>query len=168
MRARPSLPARAIRVTSPKGHRARAGRRTARVGSYGARVAVAQIRLPGGLVVRRVEEPRPGFALVADGAELPDAECRAVGCVRWPRPEEDVVRAVLSPDRLPELVLVAPGADQEKVEVLAAAMEDHEAELSQFAKRSLVGCVAQVAACQSSNRQRHRGVVRRDVVPLQD
>ena len=39
--------------------------------------------------------------------------------------------SVLRPHGLPELVLVAPRADEEEVEALSAPMEDDEAELTQ-------------------------------------
>ena len=69
-----------------------------------------------------------------NGAELPDAERRPVRAVDRPGAEECVALAVLRPHRLPQLVLVSPGADQQEVELLAAAVEDHEAELAQGAE----------------------------------
>src|SRR5205823_441641 len=97
---------------------------------HGSFVRVEEIRRPRRGVLPRAQVPRPGEPLVADGAELPDAEGRAMTALDRPRSECLVLVAVLRPDRLPEFVVVAPGRDEQEVEVLAAAMEDHEAEIA--------------------------------------
>src|SRR5436190_14437707 len=95
-----------------------------------ARVAVQQVRLPRRRIARRPQVPAPRTLLVADGAELPDAERRAVCSRDRPGLEGRRVGAVLRPDRLPQLVVVAPRRDEQEVEALAAAVEDHKAEVA--------------------------------------
>ena len=58
-----------------------------------------------------------------------------------PRAERDVV-AVLRPHGLPELVVVAPGRDEEEVEALPAAVQDHEAEIAGERECSRLGAAA--------------------------
>ena len=77
----------------------------------------------------RAQVAAPGLPLVADRTELPDAEGRAVRASAG-HGRKAARRAVLRPDRLPELVLVAPGRDEEEVEARPAAVEDHEPELA--------------------------------------
>jgi len=61
---------------------------------------------------------------VLDDAELPDAERRAVALVDDPGVEAGVGVVVLRPDRLPELVVIAPGPDEEEVEAEEPGRED--------------------------------------------
>ena len=75
-----------------------------------ARVAVAEVGVHVADPPRGAQVATPGCLLVADRTELPDAERRVVACGERPRHEGRLVLACLGPDRLPQLVLVAPGA----------------------------------------------------------
>src|SRR6185503_218114 len=97
-------------------------------GLDGPGVRVAQVVEARVAVARRAEKPRPRVALVGDDAELPDAEGGPVRPVEGPGVELRVGVAVLRPDGLPQLVLVLPRAEEEEVEPVAAAVEDHEPE----------------------------------------
>src|SRR5512132_3715081 len=93
-------------------------------------VRVSEVAEPGLAVARGAQEPGPRHALVRDGPELPHAERGPVRPVERPGVELRVVRPVLGPDRLPQLVVVLPRRDKQEVEGLAAAMQDHESELA--------------------------------------
>src|SRR5688500_2772550 len=89
---------------------------------------VPEVVPPRSLVPVGEEVLAPREPLVRDGAELPDAERRAVRAVERPRMELRVVVAVLRPHRLPELVVVLPRRYEEEMESGAAPVEDHEPE----------------------------------------
>ena len=66
------------------------------------------------------------------------------------------VVAVLRPDGLPELVVVAPRRDEEEVEALAAAVQDHEAEVVVEGDRAGVDGAAQGARARAPGSARAR------------
>src|SRR5688572_8829964 len=93
-------------------------------------VAIVEIALQVGLPAARIEEADPGLLLVPHHAELPDAEGAAVRRLVGPELEVRVVRAGLGINRLPHLVLAAPGLHPQEIEVAAAAaMQDDEADV---------------------------------------
>jgi predicted ATPase len=129
-----------------------------------ARVAVAEVGVHVADPPRGTQVAAPGRLLVADRAELPDAERRVVARGERPGDEGRLVLARLGPDGLPELVLVAPGRDQQEIEVVAAAMQDDEPELARQGGRSL----RQRVAREHRHLGRHGRGGRGDLVPLQE
>src|SRR6185312_10974120 len=82
-------------------------------GSYRPLEYVSEVGAAGGGVTRRAEVLAPRDALVRHDAQLPDAERRAVAVVDDPWVEAGIGVVVLGPDGLPQLVVVAPRADEE-------------------------------------------------------
>src|SRR6186997_2713272 len=136
-------------------------------GLHGACVRVAQVVEARVAVARGAEEPRPRVALVGDHAELPDAERRPVWPVERPRVELRVGVAVLRPDSLPQLVLVLPRAEEEKVEALAAAVEDHEPERAAEPQLSEARRVGEAEPSEVRHHRLDRLDRRGDLVPLE-
>ena len=84
-----------------------------------------------------------------------------------PRVELGVAVAVLRPDGLPQLVVVLPRADEQEVEALAAAVQDHEAELAAEPELAQARSVDEPQPGQIGDRRRHGRVLGRDLVPLE-
>ena len=117
-------------------------------------------------VARRAQVAAPGALLVADRAELPDAERRVVRGRRAAtarRPASSLAR--LRPDGLPELVLVAPRRDEQEVEALAAAVQDDEAELA--GERARAADRVERLARQRRHSRGDRPLALGDLVPLE-
>src|SRR6188472_3142434 len=153
-------------VLMPLVFQQRPGRGPAK-GLHGPGVRVAQVVEARVAVARRAEKPRPRVALVGDHAELPDAERRPVRPVERPRVELRVRVAVLRPDGLPQLVLVLPGAEEEEVEALAAAVEDHEPERAAEPELPEARRVGEAEPGEVRHHWLDRLVRRGDLVPLE-
>ena len=67
--------------------------------------------------------------------QLPDTEHALVLTLARKQREIDHSIAVLVEDRLPAFVVVAPGANDQKIEIVVTAVKDDEAEPARFERR---------------------------------
>src|SRR5262249_50494117 len=102
-----------------------------------------------------------------DGTELPDAIGRQLGSGTRKQREALRAGAFLGEDLLPELVLVGPGVDDQKIELGAAAMKDDEAQVAAQRQRTALRRLKQMSARRRGDIVLDRSLAQRDVVPLQ-
>src|SRR5215471_1276582 len=91
---------------------------------------VGEIGLHGGFVAGGAQETQPGLLLVPDGAEFPDAVGALVAASAREEGEAGRGGVLLVVDGFPDLIRAAPGADDQEVEIVLAAMQDHEADVA--------------------------------------
>src|SRR5690242_17026708 len=93
-----------------------------------AAVEIGEIGPFRGFVAGREQVALPGLLLVPDDTQLPDAVGAAMGSGEGEGAKLRRGGIVLGVDGFPELVLVAPGTDQQEIEIAAAAVQHRKAE----------------------------------------
>src|SRR4051812_32042758 len=129
-------------------------------------VAVAQIGELRWIVPAGAEIALPGLLLMPDGAQFPDAIGAAMG-----RGEGEFleirIAGIPREGGFPDLVLVAPAADQEEIELCAAAMQNDEAELACEIHLRAGGRPGNEGAGEAADLGRHGHIGQRDVIPFE-